>query len=231
MVRLGNFFFHYRNFLFPVFYISLFIPSPPVFADYRLSVMLGIVVALSGQGLRALTIGLAYIVRGGKNRRVYAEDLVTEGIFAHCRNPLYVGNILMLLGMGLIANSLYYVLIMFPLFVFIYQAIVMAEENFLRNKFGEAYVQYTRDVNRWFPNLKGLGRTLKGMEFKWKRVLLKEYNTTFYWLIGAALLISIKTGAIESMTSFMPVLLAIIFVFLIYLYVKFLKKTKRLTTD
>ena len=78
-----------------------------------------------------VTIGLAYIIRGGKNKKVYAEDLVTTGIFAHCRNPLYVGNILMLAGVGILSNSLLYVVIMIPFFLFVYQAIVLAEENFL----------------------------------------------------------------------------------------------------
>lgn len=231
MVRIGNFFFHYRNFIFPVFYASLFIPSPEVFDNYLVSVLLGLFVALAGQSLRALTIGLAYIVRGGKNRKVYAKDLVTEGIFSHCRNPLYVGNILMLLGMGFIANSLLYLLIMFPLFLFIYHTIVAAEENYLRSRFGHAYNQYCQDVSRWIPNLRGLGATLKGMRFRWKRVLLKEYNTTYYWLTGAVVLVSVKTGSIESMSRFLPALAILIGVFIVYIYVKFLKKTKRLTSE
>jgi len=231
MVRLGNFFFHYRNFLFPVFYASLFIPSSVIFDSYPVSFFIGLGVILLGQSLRALTIGLAYIVRGGKNRRVYAEDLVTEGIFGHCRNPLYLGNILMLLGMGLVANSLLYLSIMFPFFVFIYQTIVLAEENYLRNKFGEAYDRYKKDVNRWAPNLKGLRKTLTGMRFKWKRVVLKEYNTTYFWITGAALLAAAKTGAFESMNRFLPALAAIAGLFVIYIYLKFLKKTKRLVSD
>ena len=102
------------------------------------------------------TIGLAYIVRGGKEGKPYAEGLVTEGIFNHCRNPLYVGNILMLLGVGILANSLVYVAIVIPIFLFIYQAIVLAEENFLRGKFGPGFDDYCKKVNRWWPNLKGL---------------------------------------------------------------------------
>src|SRR2546426_5937752 len=108
MVRLGNFLFHYRNGLFPAFYLLLFIKSPRLFDDYRLAVALGLTLAIAGQTLRAVTIGLAYIVRGGKDRQVYARNLVIEGIFAHCRNPVYVGNFLVLCGLGLASNSLFF---------------------------------------------------------------------------------------------------------------------------
>ena len=101
-----------------------------------MAVGVGTAVVLLGQIIRAMTIGLDYIIRGGRNRRVYAEDLVTTGIFSHCRNPLYVGNLLVLLGLGIAANSIYFVGILMPLFLLFYQAIVLAEENFLRNKFG-----------------------------------------------------------------------------------------------
>ena len=156
MVSIGNFFFKYRNWIFILFYAALFIPSWPLFSKeafgefyYLWPVIIGLVVTITGQAIRGATIGLAYIVRGGKEGKPYAEGLVTEGIFNHCRNPLYVGNILMLLGVGILANSLLYVAVMMPVFLFIYQAIVLAEENFLRNKFGPGYDEYCKKVNRW----------------------------------------------------------------------------------
>ncbi len=188
MVAIGNFFFKHRNWLFIVFYAALFLPSPALFPAQLdpVSIALGLSVTVIGQLVRGLTIGLAYIVRGGKEGKPYAEGLVTEGIFRHCRNPLYVGNILMLLGVGILANSLYYVAIMIPLFLFIYQAIVLAEEDFLRKKFGPGFDQYCRDVNRWWPRISGLSHTLNSMEFNWKRWILKEHTTQFIWLVGIA---------------------------------------------
>lgn len=192
MVKLGNFFFHYRNMLFPVFYAAMFIPSPQLTVDFYTAAVIGGLIALSGEAVRMMTIGLAYIVRGGKNRRVYAEDLVTDGLYAHCRNPMYVGNVLMIAGTGILSNNLYFVCIGVPFFIFIWQAIIMAEENYLSNKFGEGFDRYVQDTNRWIPRLKGLGQTLSAMEFKWRRVILKEYNTTWYWVLGCIFLLMIQ---------------------------------------
>ena len=134
MISIGNFFFKYRNWLFVVLYLLLFVPSPMLFSEprfgprfYLFSLILGLIVTIAGQLIRGATIGLAYIIRGGKEGKVYAESLVTSGIFSHCRNPLYLGNILMLLGVGVLANSLLYVVVVIPLFILIYHAIVLAE--------------------------------------------------------------------------------------------------------
>jgi protein-S-isoprenylcysteine O-methyltransferase Ste14 len=236
MVAIGNFFFKHRNWLFIVFYAALFLPSPALFpaAADLWSIGIGLTVTIVGQLVRGLTIGLAYIVRGGKEGKPYAEGLVTEGIFRHCRNPLYVGNILMLLGVGILANSLYYVAIMIPLFLFIYQAIVLAEEDFLRNKFGSGFNAYCKDVNRWWPKISGLSSTLSSMGFNWKRWILKEHTTQFIWLIGIALLLLINhpnltgnnpecrntwlIGSLSGLTA-------------VYALIRFLKKTGRFSAE
>jgi hypothetical protein len=152
-------------------------------------IVVGTIIALSGQTLRALTIGLAYIKRGGKKKKVYAETLVQEGIFAHCRNPLYLGNLLILIGVGIAGNSLLFVLFGIPFLIFAYLAIIYAEENYLGKKFGQEFDDYCRRVNRIIPNFSGLGNTMKGMEFKWNRLVVKEYATPFVWVTGLTFLI------------------------------------------
>lgn len=237
MIQIGNFFFKYRNFLFIALYLLLFIPSPPLFGEahfgqnyYWIPIVLGLFVTILGQLIRGITIGLAYIVRGGKDKKVYADGLVTEGIFSHVRNPLYVGNILMLLGVGILANSAIYVGIIIPIFLFIYQCIVLAEENFLRGKFGQAFDDYTKKVHRWIPSISGLGKTLSSMEFKWKRWLTKEYNTQFVWLCGIALILLFRypqlTNNDESLRNILAALSVIVFG-AYYLFVRYMKKSHK----
>lgn len=233
MIKLGNFLFRYRNGLFPVFYALLFVPSPSIFSSYAAAIIIGLLIALTGQFIRAINAGEAYIARSGRNRKVYADGLVTDGIFRHCRNPLYIGNILLLLGLGIIANSLLFVLLMVPLFAFFYQAIVRAEEDYLSKKFGSAYEAYCQDVNRWIPNFSGLAYTLREMKFSWRKFLVREYNQTFIWM-AAAVLVTMKNFYYEpgdiSFQISLPYLIGIFAVLVLaYGIIRFLKKTKRLT--
>lgn len=238
MIAIGNFFFKYRNLVFIFLYLALFIPSRPLFSPatfgsgyYWWPIITGLLVTVAGQLIRGGTIGLSYIIRGGAEGKVYASNLVTTGIFNHCRNPLYVGNILMLLGVGVLSNSLLYVALFIPLFIFVYQAIVLAEENFLRGKFGEDYEDYCSRVGRWTINLNGLRATFGSMEFNWRRWLLKEYNTQYIWLSGITLILLFKYGELTGHDIFLRnVLLAAILpvLFAGYMFVRFLKKSKRL---
>ncbi len=244
MIAIGNFFFKYRNWIFILFYAALFVPSLPLFSAavcgahyYWWPVSIGLLITCTGQGIRGLTIGLAYIVRGGKEGKPYAEGLVTEGIFRHCRNPLYVGNILMLLGVGILANSVFYVAVMMPLFSFIYQAIVLAEEDFLRKKFGAGFDDYCRDVNRWWPSLQGLGSTLRSMTFNWKRWILKEHTTQFIWLLGIAMLLAAPLPALRypellegcALPPYRIYAISVGVLCALYALVRILKKTGRFT--
>jgi protein-S-isoprenylcysteine O-methyltransferase Ste14 len=235
MVKLGNVIFHNRNGIFPLFYLLLFIPSPEIFSNPITAFLIGLCVTLTGQIIRVVTIGLVYIIRGGKDRRIYAEDLVTTGIFSHCRNPLYVGNILILVGLGIASNSIIFNCIATPLFLFFWQAIVLAEENYLRDKFGTQYDAYCSKVNRWLPNLKGIGNTLGSMEFKWKRVIIREYNSTYIWMTGA-ILVMMKHFYFHdnrfSLKNNIPVFITIlILLLLLYLFARYLKKARKLVSD
>lgn len=184
MIKIGAFFFRFRDALFPVAFLVVFLPGPRLFSDPLSAAMLGFAITAAGQFVRAATIGLRYIRRGGKYRRVYAEDLVTEGLYSHSRNPMYVGNLAILVGVAVASNSWACVAVAVPFFLFVYSAIIAAEEAYLRDKFGAAFDAYMRDVPRWLPLLDGLGTTLAGSRFHWRRVLVKEYNTPFGWVAG-----------------------------------------------
>ena len=234
MVRLGNFLFGYRNFLFPIGYLGLFLPSPKLIGSPVFAVIMGLAICLVGQGIRVMTIGLVYIIRGGSKRSIYAKDLVTSGLFSHVRNPLYMGNILILFGMGVIADSVIFCGIIFPLFLVFYHAIVRAEEEFLLDKFGDQYREYMRTVNRWIPQVKGLGTTLTSMVFRWRRVIIREYNSTYIWTVGALLLTlkNIHSCGAEAFRRALPAgISAIGILTAAYLIVRFLKKSKRLRDE
>jgi hypothetical protein len=87
MVALGNLLYRTRLYVFPLACLLVFLPGPRIWQQDLVAAALGFAIAFTGQVIRGGTIGLVYIVRGGKNRQVYAKDLVTDGVFGHSRNP------------------------------------------------------------------------------------------------------------------------------------------------
>ncbi len=75
--------------------------------------------------------------------------LVTKGIFAWLRNPMYVGTILMLAGMAILLASDWMLVMTFVFVLVIHFGVVLREENYLNAKFGEAYRQYRANVPRY----------------------------------------------------------------------------------
>lgn len=188
MVALGNFFFRFRTTLSPFLPLLLLLPGRPILTDPFVAALLGLLVAAAGQVVRGTTIGLEYIVRGGRNHRVYADDLVTQGLFRHTRNPMYVGKFLMVLGAGIASNRWPALVAITFAYSFMYQAITLAEEAYLRDKFGAAFDRYCTEVPRWWPRLRGLRETFAKTRFNWTRVLVKEYSAPLGWTLPIVLI-------------------------------------------
>jgi protein-S-isoprenylcysteine O-methyltransferase Ste14 len=231
----GNFLFRYRNSLFPLACVLLFLPGPDLFADPLQATPIGAVIAALGQLVRGATIGLRYVVRGGRGRRVYAEDLVTEGIYAHTRNPMYVGNLLIVAGLAIVSNSWSTILVAIPLGLFMYASIVAAEEDYLQQRFGASFKDYCRDVPRWLPRLSGLATTLSSMHFRWRRLVVKEYGTPFGW-ISVLVLMTLynlwKSGRWDSHQDDVRTLELVLLVAAICWLIAFsMKKTRTIVAD
>ncbi len=239
LIRVGRFFFKYRDTIAPFVFGALVLTTKPILAfgsvpgDWLLD-GLGILLLIVAQCLRAAVIGYAYIIRGGKNKQVYAEKLVQEGFFAHARNPLYLGNLLGIFGLLLIHNSPWAYLIGVPFSLFFYATIVLAEEDYLIAKFGAAYQLYCRQVPRVIPNFRGLKVTLNGMQFDWKRLISKEYGTTFNG--GAMILLLLASESYRDLgyerSEGRFVILGLLFLLLVagFGLARYLKKSKRLKT-
>jgi protein-S-isoprenylcysteine O-methyltransferase Ste14 len=228
----GNFLFHTRNILFPVLIVLLLLLWPPVAIDHVPGIyfmIIGLIMILLGQGLRILTIGLSYIIRGGQKRRIYAEKLVTDGIFSHCRNPLYAGNLLIVAGFIFIAGNFTGILAGSLIFMSIYRLIVHSEETFLQSKFADAYKDYCTDVPRWIPRLAGLQQNIRHYQFDWPAVAVKEYGTIMTSLMIPLGLFAWKLNLSGKLDDYQFLLIGIAFIIMAaYATVRFLKKTGRL---
>jgi protein-S-isoprenylcysteine O-methyltransferase Ste14 len=75
--------------------------------------------------------------------------LVTEGPFRYSRNPIYLALTLLYVGVALLINALWILLLVVPALVVIRYGVIAREEVYLTRKFGDAYRQYTAQVRRW----------------------------------------------------------------------------------
>jgi protein-S-isoprenylcysteine O-methyltransferase Ste14 len=109
-------------------------------------------------GLVLLLFGVAMIVgakqgfdAAGTNIRPDrpTTSLVTTGLFAHTRNPVYIGGELALLGLALLLGSAWILVLMVPATLLLHYGVVLREERYLERKFGAAYLAYKESVPRY----------------------------------------------------------------------------------
>lgn len=110
-----------------------------------------------------------------------AEKVVASGPYRHVRNPLYLGNILMACGMGLLASRVGFLLIVVGNFVFCLRLIGLEESNLLKQQ-GESYINFCRRVPRLWPSLQPR-LPASGIRPHWKQAFLGEL---FMWGFFAA---------------------------------------------
>lgn len=188
VIRVGGWLFRYRDYAFPLALLATAAVTEPVFflGSERIDRWLdglGVLVALLGQGCRLLAVGSVHnIRRGGRNKHFAADALIQDGVFAHTRNPLYLGNLLIAAGLVLIADSPAWFLVVLPLTVGMYCAMVLAEDAFLTAQFGQTYLAYCRRARRFLPTLTGLRGSLSVNGGDWRRALGKEARVFCAWM-------------------------------------------------
>jgi protein-S-isoprenylcysteine O-methyltransferase Ste14 len=147
---------------------------------------LGSVMTVAGLLIRALASGH---VR--KN-----EALATTGPYAHTRNPLYLGSLLMGFGFAVAARSWWVVVVLVGMFFSIYVPVIRGEETFLREKFPE-FEEYAKRVPRMVPRFTAARYGDDGGEFSIELYLKhREWNA----LLGSVLL----AGALILKMKFLP---------------------------
>jgi protein-S-isoprenylcysteine O-methyltransferase Ste14 len=148
----------------------------------------GAALCLLGQALRAWVLGQVEDGTSGQNETLIAEQLNTQGPYALTRNPLYLGNLCITLGLCLIAHDPWLLAIVAILFAVQYRAIIAAEERFLRERFGAGYDGYCARVPRFWPRL---GNAAAPRPWSWQRALKKEHNPAAAWMALAIVLVAL----------------------------------------
>ena len=149
--------------------------------------LLCIAMVALGEIIRILTI--AFVPSGTSGRNVEgqkADVLNTTGIYSVVRNPLYLGNCLMYVGIALFSQSLLLALVMALVLLPYYERIIAAEESYLSGKFGAAYDEWTAVTPVFIPVVAGWVKP--SMRFSWKMVIRREHASIFGGILALYLI-------------------------------------------
>lgn len=149
--------------------------------------MLCLCVALLGMGVRVATIGCTPRRTSGRNtQHQVAETLNVTGVYSIVRHPLYLGNLIIVLGIACYAQLWWMTLLTWLAFTLYYERIMFAEEAFLRDKFGATYEGWAAATPALLPRLRQWQPA--SLPFSMRNVLKREYNGTFAIFLVLALL-------------------------------------------
>ncbi len=172
-VRLGAWLFKKRDYTpIPLILLAVILIYLGYIRPTAVSVAVGVASILIGEAVRFW--GVSHIGGISRTRTNATGILIDGGPFSLVRNPLYVGNFFLSLGFVMAAGAWILVPVYIALFAFQYHYIVQWEEWNLREKFGEPYVNYCKEVPRWVPRITGYrqGESDFGKALKSERVTL-----------------------------------------------------------
>ncbi len=81
--------------------------------------------------------------------RKAASVLITDGPYRYTRNPTYVSLTMLYVGLGVIFNNAWILLLTIPVLLIMDRKVIQYEEKHLEEKFGKHYAQYKQAVRRW----------------------------------------------------------------------------------
>ncbi len=179
--RIGAVLFKNRGWL-PVPFLLVPLLAPGVMTTRN--VLLGAVLMVLGEAWRLWGVATAGTVTRRRSRNV--QKLVNHGPFAWSRNPLYVGNFLIWMGIIALSGVLWFLPVAVLVFALEYYFIVRYEEGVLESIFGAEYLAYKARTPRWVPRPPAGG---SGGEFFWAEAWRSELSTFMQYAVIIALFV------------------------------------------
>ena len=167
MSKLSNYIFNLRGIIPIPFFLVVYIFSSPTLH----SLIIGSFILSVGELIRLWAAGY---IKKYRTSSVDAPELITYGPYAYVRNPLYIGNFFIGLGISVISNVLWGYVLFFTLYFFGYSIIIPLEEKFLEKKWKDTYMHYKKHVRRIIPKIRPYKRI---KEFDFYSAIKNEKST------------------------------------------------------
>ena len=169
--KIGNFFFKIRSFTPIPFILALLYFAEPAWQ----TVVIGVPFIGAGELLRIWAVGYAGASTRARTLGA-ARDLVTTGPYSYVRNPLYLGNLLLSLGVCLAAGVYWLVAVLIIGYLFQYLPIIAVEEAYLLESCGSVYQVYREWVPRFIPQFRPYPKPSRH-DFSFARAIKSEKRT------------------------------------------------------
>lgn len=237
MEKQGNWLFRWRSYLpflgIPIFIIAI---RQSGILEAKFGDKLGdlwescaVIISFLGLLVRCITAGYAPRGTSGRNTKSQVADMLNmSGMYSISRNPLYLGNFIIMLGITLFIQVWWLALLVWVGFWLYYERIIFTEEEFLRSKFKDQFMEWAQKTPIVIPRFRNWKKP--DLVFSFKTVLRREFST-FFSIVATFFFLEVLTdfltrkrhGLHSSWIIFFIVSLAI---YLFFLILK--KKTKLL---
>lgn len=197
-IKIGKWLFQRRTAVPIPFAIAILIVKAGEAEPSLVLIVTGVALTVVGELIRLWGVHHIGIISRTRTERL--GPLISGGPFGLVRNPLYLGNIALWVGLALTARLVWLAVVIAVLLAFEYHAIVRWEESLLESRLGDAYREYAARVPRWIP--RGSNRRVRGtttivssassgssaVAFSWKATLFSERGTLIALAAGYVLL-------------------------------------------
>jgi protein-S-isoprenylcysteine O-methyltransferase Ste14 len=118
--------------------------------DWQLRWTAGFALAIIGPLLTASAIQAMARLGTNVSPSSPTTALVTHGVFRFTRNPIYLGGLLLMVGLALVLANGWLVVLFLPSQLILHWGVVLPEERYLEAKFGDAYLTYKAETPQYF---------------------------------------------------------------------------------
>ena len=227
-LKIGNFLFKHRSFTPVPLIILVFIIFRPIDPGEKniLVNLVGLLISLLGESVRIIAVGYAHEGTSGRESYLRADSLNISGIYSIVRNPLYIGNFFIFTGLVIVFSNIFALFAFIIFLILQYYFVVLAEENFLKEKYGKDFETYCRRVRRIIPTFKDYRENQN--PFNLKKVVFKENDSVFNMLVMYILVLLYKEKAFTDSISrpFVYIIPGVILM-AAYIIVKIIKRRGR----
>jgi protein-S-isoprenylcysteine O-methyltransferase Ste14 len=123
----------------------------PMFSSFIYAIFLPLQLGTTWlySGLLIYLFGMVFIIVGVLNFATSPKDkVITTGLYRFSRNPVYMGMLLMQIGVGIACSSWLYLLLTVMLMILL-NAILSSEERYCLYRYGDDYRKYKKRTSRW----------------------------------------------------------------------------------